>query len=55
MNKRNYKQALLASLEDQYMPERPKTHKEDDSNDMDTYSIGSDESYDFDSDDLDVD
>lgn len=40
--------ALLASLEDQYMPDHHKTHKEDDSNDMDTYSIDSDTSSDFD-------
>jgi hypothetical protein len=45
--------ALLASLEDQYMPEHHKTHEEDDSNDMDTYSIDSDTS--FNSDDLNVD
>jgi len=47
--------ALLASLEDQYMPGRLKTHKEDDSNDIigsDTYSIDSDAS--FDSDDMDT-
>ncbi len=50
--------ALLASLEDQYMPEHHKTHKEDDSNNIigsDTYSIDSDASFDFDSDDMDVD
>tara|TARA_B110000967_G_C18479716_1_gene361543 strand:- start:295 stop:519 length:225 start_codon:yes stop_codon:yes gene_type:complete len=40
--------ALLASLEDQYMPGRPKIHKEDDISDSDTYSIDSDTSYDFD-------
>ena len=40
--------ALLASLEEQYMPGRPKIHKEDDISDSDTYSIDSDTSYDFD-------
>ena len=43
--------ALLASLEDQYMPEHHKTHKEDDDDiELDIYSIDSDEF-----DDMDVD
>jgi hypothetical protein len=49
--------ALLASLEDQYMPGRPKTHKEDASDvDSDTSDVDSDISdMDFDMSDMDFD
>ena len=48
--------ALLASLEDQYMPEHHKTHKEDnDDIELDIYSIDSDTSFDSDEfDDMDT-